>query len=185
MEFKPFDDFREARAMGQAASALPGSNTLKVAEYREYNMTDAGDDAQYPITSAEYFQATRLQSIMIDQRICAVRITPHVKARSYGGAGSMGNYNADIAAIREWMSEQRLTLTIDGTPILNEVPVGSMVDGFTFDPAQLPIPKNSLGVVIDHSRTITSDWGIGFTPPLCESVVFVSIGYLVEVWYTK
>ena len=186
MEFKPFDDFREARAIGAAAAALPQSNTYKVAAYKEQYISDAAVAANYPTDTCSLFiDDARIQSILIDQRIVAVRITPHIKPKSYT-TGAAGDYEQDAKGIQRWMEEQEVTMSVDGVPVLNEVELGSMIDGFTFDPNMMPVPKNTMSILIDHATTSAgASWQPNKDNPVPLSIEGVTIGYLAEIWYTK
>jgi hypothetical protein len=181
MMFKPYDDFRELRSVGQAASALSKSNQYKIAEYRGITI---GDFTSYPVTkSAEFFIGNnRVQSIIIDKRLVCVRATPSVRPLSF--VTGKTDYLADIQAIKEWIMSNVVTMSVDGTPILNEVPMLSMRDGFFFDPTIMPIPKNTFSFIVDFSKIINSDWLLDNTPPLPNTVLTASIGIGVELWYT-
>lgn len=184
--FNPFDDFREARAVGQAAAARPESNTYKIAQYQEYPMADYNTPGDYPTDSAEFFiNNARLQSIIIDQRMVACRLTPFVKARSFAATPTGYNYQADIDNMKAWMLAQKVSLSVDGTPILNEVPLGGLAEGFTFDPAMMPIPKNTVSIIVDFSTTATTGWNEGTQIPQAITIEEVTIGFLAELWYTK
>lgn len=189
MYFHPFDDFREARALGQTAGKLPMSNTYKIAQYKETQNFDITSASAYPTASVNFLvDDTKLMSIIIGQRLVALKLTPIVKPVAYQGAVPVAGeaLECDKQMVTDWMRVQRCSLSVDGVEILNNQPIGALCDGFTFDPQRMPVPKNSVTVQIDNSQgTLTSSvWQDAATqagvPQLIEEVV---IGWLVELYY--